>query len=145
MSNASKKRTITEEVDFTGCDPDIAEALRNGKTIKCFCWDMGECGTREVIIAYVPGSEYPYRTADDYYRHAKPVFIETITVVKSEVEIMKGLMEHGYKIDWESGTWRSKNLESFVPSMWKRCGLDSGAYSFEPWMLEEWEVPESTL
>jgi len=140
MINASKKSTVTEEVDFTGCDPDVAEALRSGKAIKCICWDViGGFERMKIVIAYMPGQEYPYLTTDSCYLSARPVFIETVTVVKSEVEIMKGLIEHGYRINRESGTWYSKNCYSFVPCMWERCGKVCEEWIFEPWMLEEIE------
>ena len=62
---------------------------------------------------------------------------EKVTVVKSEVEIMRGLVEHGYRINRESGIWYSENCYSFVPSMWERCGKVCKKWNFEPWMLEE--------
>ena len=34
---------ITKPVDYTGCDKDIAEALKRGEKVKCRAcpWDMG--------------------------------------------------------------------------------------------------------
>lgn len=148
MTNASKKRTVTEEVDFTGCDSDIAEALRNGKTIKCICWDNpGSVERMKIVIAYMPGSEYPYLTADSCYRSARPIFIETVTVVKSEVEIMKMLVEYGYEIHEGYGIWYPHPIgiaAPMHPKNWKRCGKSPDGLEFEDWMLEEREIPEST-
>ena len=35
------KKYTTKPIDFTGCHPVIAEALKCGEAIKCWVWDIG--------------------------------------------------------------------------------------------------------
>ena len=47
------KKYNTRPIDFTGCHPVIAEALKRGETIKCKVWDDGHPGEEvRYVVSY---------------------------------------------------------------------------------------------
>lgn len=119
---------ITKDKDYTGCDPDIAAALRQGKTIKCKCWSLNsEDKSEDVIIDYFDSSsldEFKYRGEgknDYWFKNATP--IRRKKVLKDAVSIMKILVEEGWKYDEEYRKWwHSNGKDNF--SSWHLCGTD---------------------
>lgn len=113
----------TEEIDYTGCHPVIAEALKNGKSIFC----ETPVGNISKIIAY-DGSLY-HAVNKRVFRFCEPIKKKkTETRVKSPVEIMQSLAENGYVIN-HKGTWRLHIDESrfgidFFADMWQYCGKE---------------------
>ena len=71
------KKYNTRPIDFTGCHPVIAEALKRGEAIECLVWDLGCDGRREVeawICRYRGNSSHPYRSDSDLlWKHAEPI------------------------------------------------------------------------
>ena len=73
------KKFNTRPIDFTGCHPVIAEALKLGEEIRCWVWDQDShekpthCSNEAWVVRYWAAADYPYRTAtDSFFRHAEP-------------------------------------------------------------------------
>lgn len=115
---------ITNPIDYTGCHPDIAAALKRGESILCRVRDNKDSGWREkpeYIIAFSVGTSYPYLTKECYVRYAEPVTKpKTITKVKKASEIVKWLEDNGYEVD-EYGDWMLINNETFLSHMFQFC------------------------
>lgn len=130
--------------DYTGCNPVIAEALKQGKHIKCVVSDNTlsnrMCTNSElVVVNYNPTDIYVYRTIGSRYRYAKPVKkVKTVTVVKPADEIVKILIKNKYKVV-QSG-WQAAESGIFWNTlMFEFCGKepDHSRYKWEPEWLEE--------
>ena len=82
------KKYNTRPIDFTGCHPVIAEALKRGEAIECKVWDItGHGGRVEIVVGYLASSAYPYRCGDtriSIYRHAEPIPIKTRRIMPPE-------------------------------------------------------------
>ena len=64
----------TRPIDYTGCHPVIAEALKRGEVIKCFVHDSPARGYRRCwVFAYWGGDTYPYKTMVEAFRYAEPI------------------------------------------------------------------------
>lgn len=71
------KKYHTRPIDFTGCHPVIAEALKRGEDIKCRVWDFG-CDRGRAVEAWVwryrGNSSHPYcADSDTHWRYAEPI------------------------------------------------------------------------
>ena len=71
------KGYTTKPIDFTGCHPVIAEALKRGKTIECKVWDNKKCESRVgFVVGFSASNARPYRCDKQgisIYRHAEPI------------------------------------------------------------------------
>lgn len=68
------KKYTTKPIDFTGCHPVIAEALKRGEAIECFVWDEeGELKIKAWVCGYARGTTYKYRIKECGYAYAKPI------------------------------------------------------------------------
>ena len=68
------KKYNTRPIDFTGCHPVIAEALKRGKSVECFVYDSPSCEYKRCwVLAYYVDNNYPYRTGEEAYRYAEPI------------------------------------------------------------------------
>ncbi len=68
------KEYNTRPIDFTGCHPVIAEALKSGEAIECFVHDSPTAtGKRRWVHAYWGGGKYPYRTIEESFCYAEPI------------------------------------------------------------------------
>ena len=68
------KKYNTKQIDFTGCHPVIAEALKRGEAIKCKVWD--DYRDHEVVWVYLyeMGAKYPYRNITGTgWKDAEPI------------------------------------------------------------------------
>ena len=143
---------ITRPHDYTGCDPEIAEALKQGLDVYCEVWDSydsGEHNTKEWVYGYVFGCEYPYIAKESYYLHARAIrqepVQETKLVPKPASEIFAWLEnpENGYRQTVDGKFWEKENEPTFTESMTKYCGRDSLAgYEWHPEWLREVPVVE---
>lgn len=85
----------TKDIDFTGCDPVIAKALKKNKSILCKVRDEGEFYVQQYnIVSYRKGKPYPYETTgNNAYKHAEPIKKrKTEFRVKDSVSIMQYLL-----------------------------------------------------
>jgi hypothetical protein len=133
------------KTSYEGCHPEIAASLKRGEHIKCRVWDsLRETKRSEEIIAYAFGGAYPYRTYGEGYMYAEPI-PKTETRVIGPVEMMKQLVERGYKQTTTTGSWVNNTEQSaFPPTMFTVCDKppSKGSTIAEqyPWMLEEVEI-----
>ena len=69
------KKYNTKPIDYTGCHPVIAEALKRGEAIECFVSDHLVPGDqRRWVSAYFVDTSYPYRSrAGGVFRYAEPI------------------------------------------------------------------------
>jgi hypothetical protein len=128
---------VIEPVDYTGCDPQIAELLKKGFKVKCKCWDTTSRVTlTKVVLNYNKDRSYPYLTADgDRFINAKIAAKELY--VKKASEIAKILEDVGYTIDGD-GNWRKDSNIGFNHKMFRYCGkLVPKNWIWRPIWLEE--------
>ena len=68
------KRYNTRPIDFTGCHPVIAEALKRGEAIECLVWGNKDDKKEVWICRYKGGSDFPYLSEIGvFWKHAEPI------------------------------------------------------------------------
>lgn len=84
------KKYNTRPIDFTGCHPVTAEALKRGEAIECEVWDFREkppadgCGV-VWIGSYHHGASHPYTdTNDTLWKHAEPIPLKVKRIMPPE-------------------------------------------------------------
>ncbi len=130
----------TRPIDYTGCDPVIAEHLQRGESILCECTGGGGNINEELISSYCLGSEYMYESLDCAFTNAKPIPRKrTETRVKKASEIVAWLEDNEYKVDC-GGHWNGPKI-GFANGMFQYCGAKpSGTFDWLPEWLEEVEM-----
>ena len=80
------KKYNTRPIDYTGCHPVIAEALKRPEDIKCRVWDnKGDVKIKVWICRYKGGSNLPYRSETDIpWKYAEPIPLKTRRVMPPE-------------------------------------------------------------
>jgi hypothetical protein len=136
---------VLEPIDYKGCHPEIARALKAGNMIRCRVWDDG-CPTQRITQVIGFNSKYrKYCTleGDPYYTCAEPV--STRYRVKPPRAIMRVLKESGYVWNSCSWVWRSEeNPLVFRPEMLVCCGKEVERRSGK-WKIDGWTFDESWL
>jgi hypothetical protein len=135
-----KVEGVTKPLNYEGCHPDIAKALKSGNVVKCKVWD-DKCGNEHVawVIAYYDGV---YHTSSTYHDRAEP--FSPKYRVKSPRAILRALEKGGYEWDNGSWMWRSEtNSVMFRPEMFAYCGKKveyrSGKWRVDSWVfIEDW-------
>lgn len=94
------KKYNTKPIDFTGCHPVIAEALKRVEEIECRVWDnRGDVKTKAWICRYKGGSDLPYRSGTDTpWKYAEPIPLKVKRIMPPERAI-RVLIAEG----WEFG------------------------------------------
>ena len=136
------KKYTTKPIDFTGCHPVIAEALKRGEAIECFVHDSPTAtGKRRWVHAYWGGGKYPYRTIEESFCYAEPIPLKVKRIMPPERAIPT-LIENGCRFDnrgaLNGGTY------CVVPQMFEKMGkpLDDPSaisWSWPPCIIEEVE------
>lgn len=88
--------TITRPIDFTGCNPQIADALKQNLSVLCEVWDS-DSKSDECKKQYVWGwdaIDKTYRAEDCWYIHAEPVVKKR--VLKPITETITLLLQNGW-------------------------------------------------
>ena len=69
------KKYNTRPIDFTGCHPVIAEALKRGEEIECRAWDNKGAAKKEIwVCRYKSSAGLPYRSETDTpWKYAEPI------------------------------------------------------------------------
>ena len=82
------KKYNTRPIDFTGCHPVIAEALKRGEAIECNVWSGNAPSTKKVIglvTGYEVDGDYPYRIATNMNSgYAEPIPLKTRRIMPPE-------------------------------------------------------------
>lgn len=135
------KKYNTRPIDFTGCHPVIAEALKRGEAIECLVWDVDRVNTQrtDFIISYMSTRDFQYRTAESFYKNAEPIPIKAKRIMPPERAIPVLIAEG----------WRFNHIgqmdgpaQTILPAMFCRMGshLDDPntiSWSWPPCIIEE--------
>ena len=79
------KKYTTKPIDFTGCHPVIAEALKRGEAIKCNVWDNYRDHEVVWVCLYEMGAKYPYRNITGTgWKDAEPIPLKTRRIMPPE-------------------------------------------------------------
>ena len=143
------KKYNTRPIDFTGCHPVIAEALKRVEEIECRAWDQ-DCAEKpkschEVWIArYWHAANHPYRTAEGtFFRYAEPIPLKVKRIMPPERAIPV-LIAEGFA--FTSTGWLSAPEFIVTPHMYAFMGKDlDGEASDFTWpscIIEEVEGDE---
>lgn len=122
----------TEPIDYTGCHPVIAKALKHGFGIKC---SVDSSYDHMIIVGYVADAAYPYKTSGTgNYGKAEPIKKKKTEVrVKGPVEVMQWLVGNDYEFHADGRIFKGKSF--FNPELWSLCGKPAP---------EGWQFPELT-
>ena len=114
------KKYTTKPIDFTGCHPVIAEALKRVEEIECRVWDnRGDVKTEEWICRYKGCSDLPYRSENDTtWKYAEPTPIKVYRIMPPERAIPV-LIANGWKYNKEGALVGDPPI---VSSMFKEMG-----------------------
>jgi len=63
---------IIKEIDYTGCDPALAEQLKKGFAVKCDVWD-GDFSDKAYIYSYAKDEHLKYISKNRSWHSALPV------------------------------------------------------------------------
>ena len=129
----------TRPVDYTGCHPVIAEALKRGEEIECFVRDnKGDVKTEVWICQYQGRSGYPYRdVANTPWKYAEPTPLKVERIMPPERAIPV-LIANGWEYNKEGALVGDPPI---VSSMFKEMGglLDKSRAAWPPCIIEEVE------
>ena len=141
------KRYTIKQIDFTGCHPVIAEALKRGKTIECKVWDNKKCESRVgFVVGFSAGNGRPYRCDNrglSIYRHAEPIPVkDKIKRIMPPERAIPTLIAEGWKFN-TSGQMDGPR-QTILPGMFCSMGrrLDDPntvSWSWPPCIIEEVE------
>ena len=139
------KKYNTKQIDFTGCHPVIAEALKRGEAIKCKVWD--DYRDHEVVWVYLyeMGAKYPYRNITGTgWKDAEPIPRKVRRIMPPERAIPVLIAE-----GWAFNTYGQMDGpgQIILPAMFCRMGSrldDPGtiSWSWPPCIIEEVEDDE---
>ena len=132
------KKYTTKPIDFTGCHPVIAEALKRGEAIKCKVWD--DYRDHEVVWVYLyeMGAKYPYRNMTGTgWKDAEPIPIKVKRIMPPERAIPV-LIAEGWEYNKEGALVGEPPI---VQSMFKEMGglLDKSRAVWPSCIIEEVE------
>ena len=137
------KKYTTKPIDFTGCHPVIAEALKRGEWIKCKVWDDINTDKK---IRYVVGywSKTYVSKGIAEWDYAEPIARKVKRVMPPERAIPV-LIAEGWKFS-PSGKMHGP-AQAILPAMFCRMGSrldDPGtiSWSWPPCIIEEVEDDE---
>ena len=94
------KKYTTKPVDFTGCHPVIAEALKQGEAIECKVWvNKGDVKREVWVCRYKGRSDFPYLSETDiFWKHAEPIPIKAKRIMPPERAITV-LIANGWRFN----------------------------------------------
>ena len=82
------KQYNTRPIDFTGCHPVIAEALKRGEAILCRVWsDLSGESPPGYVIGFSASNLHRYRCDNDgvsVHRHAEPIPLKVKRIMPPE-------------------------------------------------------------
>ena len=139
------KKYNTKPIDFTGCHPVIAEALKRGEAIECFAWDEeGEPKVKAWVYGYVPDTAYKYKIIEGGYACAVPIPSKGRRIMPPERAIPV-LIAEGWRFN-TSGQMDGPR-QTILPAMFCSMGrrLDDPntiSWSWPPCIIEEVEDDE---
>ena len=136
----------TEDIDFTGCNPVIAAALKRGKNIKCIGTMYNNETPKEerIVERYCVNHPYPYGVKTGYnLKHAEPIKTKKVLYVKSVECILRSLSDNNYKFQGRGFSSPDEDA-CFIIEMFKYCGQEKpDVFGWRPEWLEEREEVEA--
>ena len=136
------KKYNTKPIDFTGCHPVIAEALKRSEAIECLVWDKKGAVKKEIwICRYKSSAGLPYRSETDTpWKYAEPVPRKTRRIMPPERAIPV-LIAEGFA--FTSTGWFVGPGCMLNPQMFALMGGDVDGYAsnfaWPPCIIEEVE------
>ncbi len=129
----SQPEYTTKPIDYEGCDPVIAEHLKQNLSVKCIVWDNDAPEDKEerVVEHWISKNKW-YVCGPEFWDNAEPTPKKT-KVVKSAPALMQQLIDDGYEVDG-CGDW-IKGDSHFYTNMWRFCGQKP--YASWEW-LDQW-------
>ena len=141
------KKYNTKPIDFTGCHPVIAEALKRGEAIECRVWDTPSMGIGVgIVVGYSASNAHPYRCdniGSSIYRHAEPIPIKTRRIMPPERAIPM-LIAEGFAFTSKgdlSGPGSFLTTQMYV-LMGKYLDGEASKFAWPPCIIEEVEGDE---
>ena len=141
------KKYNTRPIDFTGCDPVIAEALKRGEEIECRVWDNKGDGKIEAwICRYKGGSDFPYRSVTNTpWKYAEPIPLKVKRIMPPERAIPV-LIAEGWKFS-DNGDLVGYGNNCVRTAMFKLMGKPLSdpkvsSWTWPPCIIEEVEDDE---
>ena len=131
------KKYTTKPIDFTGCHPVIAEALKRGKTIECKVWDNKKCESRVgFVVGFSASNGRPYRCDNQgisIYRHAEPIPVKVKRIMPPERAIPV-LIAEGWKFANHFGHMKHDEIpdKTIYPSAFELMGQPLEKYKDYP-------------
>ena len=139
------KKYNTKPIDFTGCHPVIAEALKRGEAIECRVWgsDKG-CHKNKFVIRYRAGFTCPYETHDWFYKHAEPIPIKVKRIMPPERAIPT-LIAEGWRFNSRGSIAGPSSILTPYQFSFMGASLDgeAGCFNWPPCIIEEVEDDEN--
>ena len=137
------KKYTTKPIDFTGCHPAIAEALKRGEMVRCKVCDRIRGGESEAwICRYIRNSAYPYRSHHGvFWKNAEPIPLKVKRIMPPERAIPV-LIENGWRFDNRGAL--SGKMYCIVPQMFEKMGkpLEDNLWEWPDCIIEEVEDDE---
>lgn len=136
-----KQKYTTKPIDYTGCDPIIAEHLKQGLAILC----RDSYDYEAFVVGYCKGNYHPYIAEDEtYYETATPIKTKTKIkkkFVKKFSEIVKWFEERN-AVFYDDGCIGGVD-PGWDPGMIHSCNKEPDLiYTWHPDWLEEREVED---
>ena len=118
------KKYTTRPIDFTGCHPVIAEALKRGEAIECRVWDYKNHAPRiGMVVGFAASSKCPYSCDESgvsAWVHAEPIPIKVKRIMPPERAIPV-LIANGWTYR-SNGTMCSFGKETIHTGMFSLMG-----------------------
>lgn len=139
-NETSLKDYTTKDIDFSGCDPIIADALKQNKSILC----KTNGGIEKVIVLY-KDSSWPYVDQfGDQYNYAEPIKKPVTEIrVKDPVSVMQWLIDNRYTIGVSGLYPEHPHDQVFLFEFFECCNLHPPENWQWPELLENVAVYES--
>ena len=116
------KKYNTRPIDFTGCHPVIAEALKRGEAIECRVWDCEDspCQLRKKwVCSYSKEESCSYISTEGIvWRYAEPTTIKVHRIMPPE-QAIPVLIANGWEYNKEGALVGEPPI---VSSMFKEMG-----------------------
>ena len=142
------KKYTTKPIDFTGCHPVIAEALKRGEAIKCKVWDnKGDVKKGVWICRYKARSGFPYLSEDGvfgmFWKHAEPIPLKVKRIMPPERAIPV-LIAEGWKFKSSGSIMGPSSILTPYQVSLMGTSLDgeAGDFRWPPCIIEEGEDDE---
>ena len=143
------KKYTTKPIDFTGCHPVIAEALKRGERIECFVWDYEEeFKLKAWVYGYAPNTTYKYKTKEYKYACAEPIPRKIKRIMPPERAIPE-LIKEGWRFNHigQMDGPAQTILRTIFHAMFCRMGTplddpNTKPWSWPPCIIEEVEDDE---